>query len=1408
MSFHEEMTQRKLQQPTDIEEKDMKSFNEDRKINAEIKMLSEKIQSELKMKEQLLKTKKHAKALNVIEKVKKLEFDPPLSIEMPNSQSPLQISLIDIGELVTEQTEEALCYIGKGDSNDFLLSCIRFEGSFYQSPHGKKKLLQLCKKVTTSMSSVRYNPLYCRIFGATLVHAIDLWIVSERRNGITLDKLLECSGVLSLKKAIVLVHEILQALVDLHSFNVAHQDLVLSNVMINFSMTRPKLINPILNRLLKDLDQIHPISSKLLLPEEITWRPPEVLLKGSQIGKKGDIWCLGYVLLQLLLGKEYPKSYESAEEALGEAHLPIVVNDLLKKMFCADPAERPSAVELLSHNAFSPKSLSDYESANVSIAHSSHSGRSVTGMAMTRRLGKPIIEGRAEETSRYKTDFEEIQFLGKGGFGEVIKVRNKIDNRFYAIKRIRLDPSNIEYNKKILREVTTLSRLHHDRIVRYYQAWIEGGDAGNNLSCTYQGDIDNESCSSSEENYLFKDDSTEDSSELDEMTFEADGISSRKLFSSTPFNSYASPSLSSIVQFRTGFTSSESLVDKTTASDNITIKTKGESSAESLNLKKKPQYSLYIQMEYCPNQTLRDVIDTGVDEEECWRLFRQIVEGLCHLHAQGMIHRDLKPGNIFLDTNGDVKIGDFGLAVGDDFDIQQSKDLRKSLEANAQYTMENDIKKRELLTGGVGTPLYTSPEQEKTSTRYNQKVDMYSLGVILLELLVPFSTAMERAIVIKEARGTNIALPQKITGNASFLLKNLLSHDPDERMSSEDLLKSDLLPPKLEDEYINEAIRSVTNPSTPYFTKLLTQLFSHPSDPLKNYTFDFHSGVSRGPIILAWQDEADHVIGKVCRRHGAVNFAPPILLPVTESSSLSDCAMFMAKNGQLVYLPSDLTTPFARYIAQNNIADMRRYVISPQFRENLTGGQPRQPLMASFDIVYSNGDSLLPEIEAIRVACEVTNKLCGSTLSLNIRLGHHELFAAILAQSLVPAAKMKEVTEAFSFHSNTSWSKIKSVLSSQVLLSETCIDSLGKLVGMRDLEVNVTIKRLEELLKTAKGCKEILKQMGLLIGNLSHVGIKIGTISLDPLFIHGEHIFDGTVFQVYPEERKKKAEPLAYGGAYKKLVNFHRFPSDQCRDVNAFCSLWNLSRLQSFCEATKFKKMDQLVRVIVYSSGTQMLSEKLEIASLLWNEDIVVDIIREDSVTSEYVIQVARVRGIDVLIYLKGSASRGQFGVVKLKDLERRTEVDVTRTELVDAILELKSTSNTGKGEESQSGFAPLNVSLFVPYTKMKGAQRSLMMEKAVRAMSPFLGSLSGPSPIEVIAHDLPLELIRKITGTLIEGEDVFKRSLDKDDDREAAIKMRQLLRGLREKRPFAFLFNYRDKVLELATLLGPSNES
>lgn len=90
-------------------------------------------------------------------------------------------------------------------------------------------------------------------------------------------------------------------------------------------------------------------------------------------------------------------------------------------------------------------------------------------------LPPPAVDlpNHAHFPSRLLSEFETMQFLGSGGFGDVLKVRNKLDGNVYAIKRILLDAKSRQLNKKITREVKLLSRLNHENIVRYYNSWLE-----------------------------------------------------------------------------------------------------------------------------------------------------------------------------------------------------------------------------------------------------------------------------------------------------------------------------------------------------------------------------------------------------------------------------------------------------------------------------------------------------------------------------------------------------------------------------------------------------------------------------------------------------------------------------------------------------------------------------------------------------------------------------------------------------------------------------------------------------------------------------------------------------------------------------------------------------------------------
>ena len=122
----------------------------------------------------------------------------------------------------------------------------------------------------------------------------------------------------------------------------------------------------------------------------------------------------------------------------------------------------------------------------------------------------------------------------------------------------------------------------------------------------------------------------------------------------------------------------------------------------------------YIVMEYVEGETLRELISsgTGIPFERAIEIISGILGALAYSHKSGIIHRDIKPGNIMITRSGDVKVMDFGIA-------------RALSDAGATLTSTWNI---------VGTAQYLSPEQASGSET-DERSDLYSVGCLLYEML-------------------------------------------------------------------------------------------------------------------------------------------------------------------------------------------------------------------------------------------------------------------------------------------------------------------------------------------------------------------------------------------------------------------------------------------------------------------------------------------------------------------------------------------------------------------------------------------------------------------------------------------------------------------------------------------------
>ena len=120
-----------------------------------------------------------------------------------------------------------------------------------------------------------------------------------------------------------------------------------------------------------------------------------------------------------------------------------------------------------------------------------------------------------------------------------------------------------------------------------------------------------------------------------------------------------------------------------------------------------------IVMEYVDGYSLKEVIEKSgkLSNDEINRLFPQILLALKHVHDAGFVHRDIKPSNFMLSKDGTIKLSDFGIA--------KDKNVVAYTETGSQ----------------MGTPLYMSPEQIKSTKDVDHRSDIYSLGMVLYEMI-------------------------------------------------------------------------------------------------------------------------------------------------------------------------------------------------------------------------------------------------------------------------------------------------------------------------------------------------------------------------------------------------------------------------------------------------------------------------------------------------------------------------------------------------------------------------------------------------------------------------------------------------------------------------------------------------
>jgi eukaryotic-like serine/threonine-protein kinase len=182
---------------------------------------------------------------------------------------------------------------------------------------------------------------------------------------------------------------------------------------------------------------------------------------------------------------------------------------------------------------------------------------------------------------------------------------------------------------------------------------------------------------------------------------------------------------------------------------------------------------VFLSMDFVPGRSLGELIaaEGALTADRAVEIARQVASGLAAAHEAGVVHRDLKPGNILIDESGRAAISDFGVA--------------RSL-GGPGATLPGSV---------VGTLDYLSPEQARGG-EIDGRTDLYALGILLHEMLtgeLPFAGGSATEVLAQRLTGsTRELLPDEVPKQLAAVIRRLLQREPDRRPASAQEVLEDL----------------------------------------------------------------------------------------------------------------------------------------------------------------------------------------------------------------------------------------------------------------------------------------------------------------------------------------------------------------------------------------------------------------------------------------------------------------------------------------------------------------------------------------------------------------------------------------------------------------------------------------
>ncbi|KAK0117514.1 Cytoplasmic and mitochondrial histidine tRNA synthetase [Cadophora gregata] len=372
---------------------------------------------------------------------------------------------------------------------------------------------------------------------------------------------------------------------------------------------------------------------------------------------------------------------------------------------------------------------------------------------------------------------------------------------------------------------------------------------------------------------------------------------------------------------------------------------------------------------------------------------------------------------------------------------------------------------------------------------------------------------------------------------------------------------------------------------------------------------------------LILRDHVFQTASEVFKRHGGTPLDTPVFeLKAILAEKYGEDARLMYdladQGGEICSLRFDLTVPFARWLAMNNVSQIKRYQIAKVYRRDqpaIARGRLREFYQCDFDIAGLY-DPMIADAEVLRVVVEVFEAL---HLDITIKVNHRRILDGLFAVAGVPDEKIRSISSSVDKLDKIPWADVKKEMVDEKSISDEIADKIGEYVTHSgDIREMLQFLKSDAKLSANENVKAGIDDMSLLITYLEAFGV-VSDVSFDLSLARGLDYYTGLIFEVINKPQKSngggvpdrsdsqsiQVGSIAAGGRYDTLVGMYAKNPIPCVGIS-----FGVDRIFTVLNSQPKENLTHKVDVYVMAFGSKnsdgLLLERMSVARQLWNAGI------------------------------------------------------------------------------------------------------------------------------------------------------------------------------------------------------------